>query len=154
MEAEEGSGAMEDAGGRGSNHRASRPQAGGGGAAWPEAAFPGVLCQRPPLRARVAGMGQAGFASQPRESQRRNGFQCNVKRLEGKKKKSYRGPEAATVGLGERSSLNSTPSFTTCTVTLGKSLNLLEPLFLDRLGFLGEGNQIIYVRYILEIIDA
>ena len=31
MEAEEGSWAMEDAGGRGSNHRASRPQAGGWG---------------------------------------------------------------------------------------------------------------------------
>lgn len=65
-------------------------------------------------------------------------FSVTSRDWNGKRRKSPRGPEAATKGPGECSSLNSTPSFTISTVTLGMLLNFSEPLFLDLWGFLGE----------------
>lgn len=117
---------MEDAGGRGSNHRGSRPQARRGervGGEWcsvdGSCSSGGPLSKASSSDPKWLAQGKQSPFSSSKSNKEEIDFNSNIRRLEWKRNKSCLEQKLPLKGLRECSSLDSNLILTTSSVTLG-----------------------------------
>lgn len=142
---------MEDAGGRGSNHRGSRPQARDGGVAGTEVALPGGPLSKAGFSdPKWLVKGRQRLFSNLESDKEEADFNSHIKRPEWKKNKSHLSGSCHP-RLGECSYWIWIPSLPLPEWPWPSCFNFSEPPFP---GFLGRLNEIIYAENLGEIADA